>query len=759
VVDHVRTPEHGSGSLHEAETRFRVAFEEAGVGMAIVGLDGKLLRVNRELARLLATTEQALLAGRGMLDVSHPDDADARIDDFKRLAAGEIDRYKRDRRYRRGDGTTLWGATTISLVRDAEGTPLYAIGQLEDITARRDAEEAARRRAAQQGAVARLSQRAIVEQDFDALARATVATITEALGVSLAGLSAVEDDDTGLVFISGSATEDPNNVVAARIDTAHALHTLTRLGPVVVPDTSCETRFDASDLRARGIASGITVPVAGEGDALYGVLGMYANEPRAFGDDDLAFLHSVANVLTGALRRLTAERNVRHQALHDPLTQLPNRALLLDRLRLALARHRRRAEGWVAVLYLDLDDFKGVNDSLGHGAGDTLLRALAPRLSEALRPSDTLARIGGDEFAVLCEGLDEVTESVTIAERLLDVVSWPLDVAGVELRPSASIGLALVGQGTVIDAEDLVRDAGVAMYRAKRAGHGTYEIFDDHMRAETVERVALTHDLRHAIEDGGLRLVYQPMIGFDARRATSFEALVRWTHPERGEIGPGRFIPLAEQHGLIEPLGRWVLNEALDQLRRWRDDGLPMGDMSMSVNVSRVQLSRPGLAEEIFAALAERDLPAEQLVVEVTESAVMDDPRIANATLDALSAAGVRIALDDFGVGQSSLACLRDLPLDVLKLDRGFITSLATSRHAAAIVRAVCEMASTLGFTVVAEGIETSMQADVVERLGCDVGQGFLYSHGVRPEEIPDVIAALDFRLTQPPSALPVLGY
>jgi diguanylate cyclase (GGDEF)-like protein/PAS domain S-box-containing protein len=759
-VDQVRKPGDGSGSLHEAETRFRIAFEEAGVGMAIVGLDGRLLRVNRELAHLLATTEQALLAGRGMLDVSHPGDADARIDDFQRLAAGEIDRYKRDRRYLRGDGTVLWGATTISLVRDAEGTPLYAIGQLEDITARRAAEQAARRRAAQQDAVARLSQRAITEQDFDALARATVATITDALGVSLAGLSALESGGGSLVFVSGATGDVGDDVVAARVDDEHASHTLTGLGPVVIDDIAAETRFDTTELAARGIASGVSVPVAGErADEPYGVLAMYAVQPRAFGEDDLAFLRSVANVLTGALRRLAAERSVRHQALHDPLTQLPNRALLLDRVRLALARHRRRAEGWVALLYLDLDDFKGVNDSLGHGAGDTLLRALAPRLSEALRPSDTLARLGGDEFAILCEGLDEVTESAAIAERLLDVVSRSVDVAGVELRPSASIGLALAGPGAVVDSEDLVRDAGVAMYRAKRAGHGTYEIFDDHMRAETVERVALTHDLRRAIEDGGLRLVYQPMVRFDEHRATSFEALVRWTHPERGEIGPGRFIPLAEQHGLIEPLGRWVLHEALDQLRRWRDAGLSMGDMSMSVNVSRVQLSRPGLAEEIFAALAERDLPAGQLVVDVTESAVMDDPDVANATLDALSAAGVRIALDDFGVGQSSLACLRDLPLDVLKLDRGFITSLASSRQAAAIVRAVSDMARTLGFTVVAEGIETLMQADVVERLGCDVGQGFLYSHGVRPEEVPDVIATLDLRLAQPPSALPVLGY
>ncbi|MCW2985413.1 MAG: domain S-box/diguanylate cyclase protein [Conexibacter sp.] len=746
-MDQVRTPAQGAGTLHEAEARFRVAFEEAGVGMAIIGLDGHFLRVNRELARVLGTTEEALLAGGGMLDVSHRDDAAARADDFGRLAAGALDRYKRDRRYLRADGTTLWGATTISLVRDDRGAPLYAIGQLEDITARRAAEERAERRAGQQAAVARLSQLAITEQDFPALAKATVRAITQSLDVTLAGLAAVDDaGGDALRFVSGSHSDDPGDGTAARLDERHARHTLDHRGPVVVRDARAEERFDVSGLVARGIISGVTVPVAGEGDAPFGVLGMYGTAPRAFDDDDLAFLQSVANVLTGALRRLAAERGLRHQALHDPLTQLPNRALLLDRLRLALARHRRE-QGWVAVLYLDLDDFKGVNDSLGHAAGDTLLRSLAPRLSEALRPSDTLARIGGDEFAILCEGLEDVTESAAIAERLLAVVAGAVDIAGVELRPSASMGIALAGPGAAIDGEDLVRDGGVAMYRAKRAGRGRYEIFDDHMRAETVERVALTHDLRGAIDDGALRLVYQPMVRFGQGRVSGFEALVRWTHPERGEIPPGRFIPLAEQHGLIEPLGRWVLREALDQLRRWRDAGLAMGDMQMSVNVSRVQLSRPGLADEIFEVLAERGIPAGQLVVEVTESAVMDDPDAANATLDALAAAGVRIALDDFGVGQSSLACLRDLPLNALKLDRGFITSLASSRQAAAIVRAVCDMARTLGFSVVAEGVETEAQSQVVEALGCDVGQGFLYARPTPPEDVPATVAALDFRL------------
>jgi len=736
-VDHVGTTGHDSGTLHEAEARFRIAFEEAGVGMAIVGLDGRLLRVNRELQRMLGRTEHELLHSSGMRAISHPDEADERAADLARLAAGEVDRYKRDRRYVGADGATMWGATTISLVRGDDGTPLYAIGQLEDITARKAAEERAERRAGQQSAVARLSQLALTEQDFTALTEATVVAITASLDVSFAGLVSVEQGG------------GPRLVSGIRLDDGHALHTLATASAVVVRDTATEERFDVAGLLERGIASGVTVPVAGEGEQPFGVLGMYATAPRAFDEDDLAFLQSVANVLTGALRRLAAEQGLRYQALHDPLTQLPNRALLMDRLRLAVAR-RRRAQTWVAVLYLDLDDFKGVNDSLGHAAGDELLRHLAPRLSDALRPSDTLARLGGDEFAILCEGLDEVTESAAIAERLLAVVAQPVEIAGVQLRPSASIGIALTGPDAANDGEDLLRDGGVAMYRARANGHGRYEIFDDRMRADTVERVALTRDLRRAIEDGDLRLVYQPMVRFGERRAGGFEALARWTHPTRGEIPPDRFISLAEQHGLIEPLGRWVLREAVDQLRRWRDAGLSMGDMGMSVNVSRVQLSRPGLAEEIFEVLAERDIPPGQLTVEVTESAVMDDPDIANATLDALVEAGVRIALDDFGVGQSSLACLRDLPLDALKLDRGFITSLTSSRQAAAIVRAVCDMARTLGFSVVAEGVETEAQSQVVEALGCDIGQGFLYARPVPPSEIPSVVAELDRRLGTP---------
>jgi diguanylate cyclase (GGDEF)-like protein/PAS domain S-box-containing protein len=743
-VDHVRTPEPGFGTLGEAEARFRIAFEEAGVSMAIVGLDGTFLRVNRALSELFGHSVEDLLAGG--LALIHHDAGGPTSDSWHRLVGGDINRYQLDRPYRHADGRMLWGATTLALVRDDDGTPLYAIGQLEDITARKAAEERADRRAGQQAALARLSQLALTEQDFGALARATARAITTSLEVSLAGLTAAGAGGAEPRHVTGAHADDARESDAARLDEQHVRFTLLHGGAVVVRDAATEQRFDVGGLRSRGLASGVTVPVAGEGDAPFGVLGMYATAARAFDDDDLAFLQSVANVLTGALRRQAAERGLRHQALHDPLTQLPNRALLLDRLRLALARRRRDQDRWVAVLYLDVDDFKGVNDSLGHAAGDELLRALAPRLSEALRPSDTLARLGGDEYAVLCEGLEEVAESVAIAERLLAVAAEAVVVSDVTLRPTASIGIALAGPGSAVEGEDLIRDAGVAMYRAKRAGRGRAELFDDAMRAETIERLALTNDLRRAIDDGELRLVYQPLVHLGRRRASGFEALVRWTHPERGEIPPARFIPLAEQYGLIEPLGRWVLREALGQLARWRDDGLA-ADMGMSVNVSRVQLSRPGLADDVLAVLEDCGLAPDRLVVEVTESAVMEDPDTATATLQALSAAGVRVALDDFGVGQSSLACLRDLPLDALKLDRQFITSLASSREAAAIVRAVCDMARTLGFGVVAEGVESEAQSQVVEALGCDFGQGFLYAKPTRPEDVRAVIAAVDARL------------
>jgi diguanylate cyclase (GGDEF)-like protein/PAS domain S-box-containing protein len=733
-----------SGEAHE---RFRSAFDDAGIGMAILGLEGRFLRVNRELCRLLGRSAEELLAGPGVSTLWI--DADAATDRaaFERIMRGEPGPSSRDLRYRGADDLVRWGSTTTSLVRDADGRPQYAIGQLIDITARREAEQRAERRAAQQTAVARLSQRALTERDLPALAKVIVTTITELVDGAVAGLTRLDPDDGKLrpmVSAHGSLSSEQ-----ARLDDEHVAHTCFARTPVVVPDTAAEDRFDTTHMLARGVASAVTVPVAGEGDRLFGVVGMANVRAGAFDDEDVAFLQAVANVLTGAVRRMAAESDLRHRSLHDSLTQLPNRALLLDRLRLSLARARRERL-WVALIYLDIDDFKHVNESLGHNTGDALLRALGGRMAEALRPSDTLARFSGDEFAIVCDGLSGAEEAAAIAQRVLAGLGRPLRLTGVDLDPRASAGIALAGPGSAPTAEDLVRDADTAMYRAKADGRGGFELFDDHMRADTIERMALIQELRRAITRSELRLVYQPIISLHERRVIGFEALARWTHAVRGEIFPDRFIPLAEAHGLIAPLGSWVLGEALDQVRRWRDAALAVGDLRMSVNVSRVQLGNPGLSAEVLRALSERDIESAGLTVEVTESAVMEDPDTAHATLGELHAHGVQIALDDFGVGQSSLACLRDLPLDGLKLDRAFITSLATSREAAAIVRAVTDMAHTLQFGVVAEGIETEAQAQVVEELGCDMGQGFLFARPVTPEQAPAEVERLNAALAVP---------
>jgi diguanylate cyclase (GGDEF)-like protein/PAS domain S-box-containing protein len=751
VVTAGPTSSRRAGAGQQAEERFRGAFEEAGIGMAVMGLDGRFLHVNRELGRMLGRTERELLEGDGIPTICHPADLDGRLDDFGELVSGRVHRYRRDRRYRHADGHTVWGTTTLTLVRDDAGRPLHVVGGLEDITARRAAEQRSERRVAQQAAVVRLSRLALTEQDFAVLAQATAVAIRETLEVGLAVLARLAPDggvDAPLQLLSAAGGRlDVEADTEANVDPGHARLALAGGAPVIVADAGTETRFDVGELMARGLASGICVPVAGDRDGTwFGVLALYATSPRAFDDDDVAFLESIANVLTGVTQRLAVESDLRHQALHDPLTGLPNRALLLDRLRHGLARGRR-GDRWLALLHLDLDDFKHINDSLGHGAGDDLLRDLAPRLAQALRPGDTLARVGGDEFAIVCESLLDPTESASVAERVLEVVGHPVTLGAGEFKPGASIGIALAGPGTAVGAEELVRDADVAMYRAKAAARGGYELFDEQMRHDTVEHVELTNDLRRAIERGELTLAFQPVVSYNERRVTGMEVLARWTHPERGEISPSQFIPLAEQHGLIAPLGSWVLRAALDQLAAWRDAGESLADRSLAINVSRNQLGRPELVDEIVQAVSVRGIPPGQLVIEVTESAVMDDPEVAGATLAALHDRGIHLALDDFGVGQSSLACLLDLPLDAVKLDRGFLTSLATSPKAAAIVRAVADMARTLRFPVVAEGVETEAQATLVEALGCDMGQGYLYARPVCAAEMPATVARLDAQL------------
>jgi Amt family ammonium transporter len=433
--------------------------------------------------------------------------------------------------------------------------------------------------------------------------------------------------------------------------------------------------------------------------------------------------------------RKSAELELAHRALHDGLTGLPNRTLFLDRLAQALRRSRRRERG-VAVVFMDLDRFKVVNDSLGHKAGDRLLVDVAMRLSSALRPSDTLARFGGDELTLLCEDIGDVEHARAIAQRLLETFGEPFLVQDGEAFLQASVGIALSRDGFEAP-EDLIRDADAAMYRAKARGQGV-ELFDEAMRQDVRDRLALEAALRRGIGRGELRLHCQPLVSLADAHIEGFEALVRWEHPERGLVPPGSFIPLAEETGLIVPIGAWVLNEACATLRRIIDE-TGMASLQVSVNVSPRQLQQPDFVAQVRCALEDNGLEPSCLVVEITESAIMEAG--AAAILRALKDIGVRLAMDDFGTGYSSLAHLRRFPLDVIKVDRSFVAALGDGQGSS-IAGAIVSLAHALGLRTVAEGIEDDEQRRAVLALGCDVGQGFHFARPMPADDLTRLLAA-----------------
>jgi diguanylate cyclase (GGDEF)-like protein/PAS domain S-box-containing protein len=437
-------------------------------------------------------------------------------------------------------------------------------------------------------------------------------------------------------------------------------------------------------------------------------------------------------VVQDITERRALEEQLQHQAFHDRLTGLPNRALLLDRLGQALARAGREEHATCAVLLLDLDRFKTVNDSLGHAVGDRLLVSATARLRAALRDGDTLARLGGDEFVVLLDEVTDLPEALRVADRLHAALVAPLLVEGRELFATASIGVALRSSPDDTP-EDLLRFADVALYRAKEAGRACTEAFYPGMSASTLERLELEHDLRLALERGELVAYFQPKVDLATGMVSGLEALVRWLHPGRGLVPPGDFIPLAEETGLIAPIGRWVLAEACRQLVAWRACFPGRVAPFVSVNLSARQFRNPDLVAEVAAVLAETGLPPTMLTLEVTETVAMARPEEGIATLEALKALGVRLALDDFGTGYSSLAYLQQLPVDGLKIDRAFFRSGERNR---VIVRAVTDLARGLGLEVTAEGLETPEQVAWACDVGCDWGQGFYFSRPVPAEEI-----------------------
>jgi len=455
--------------------------------------------------------------------------------------------------------------------------------------------------------------------------------------------------------------------------------------------------------------------------------------------DERGEAYRMAGSLTDITRRKEAEERLLHDALHDGLTGLANRTLFADRLHQALARSRRRNDYSFAVLYVDVDQFKVVNDSLGHQAGDEVLVALARRLEACLRPGDTVARLGGDEFAVLVEDMEDASQALRIADRIHAKLGPSLKVRGHEVFATASVGIAR-GEIRYEEAQDLLRDADIAMYRAKRRGRGSSEIFDTSMHALATTRLKMETELRRALERRELRLHYQPLVSLETRRIAGMEALVRWQHPERGLLLPEEFIPLAEEIGAIVPLGRWVLRSACAEARQWQEQANGGPPVAVSVNVSARQFSQSDVPALACEALDESGLPPPSLRLELTESAIMDDPAGAAAKLCQLKQLGVNLDVDDFGTGYSSLSYLRRFPIDALKIDRAFVSRMDADVEDREIVRTIVTLAANLGVAAVAEGVETRAQAAQLRSFHCPYAQGFLFSRPVAADQAADLL-------------------
>ena len=683
---------------------------------------------NSQYAKFFGFSKAGIL-GKHMSEVIGKDNFEAIVPYLHRVMDGQAVSYEAERES--SEGVKRQMQISFAPDIDALGFVKGSYALVIDITASKTSENAVRTHALQQEAIAVYGQFALESRDIDALVSNAAAMVTSGLDIDHSGVLRIVHGRQDLMLVAGVGW-NANSVgsVTVNADPGSSIRAALSSGnPVVVPSIhEAGHSILSSFVQSHSLLSGLEVAIP-TSDGPFGILGAYRRDARRFSREDCNFLKAIATALGTAIGRHRVEERLSHVAQFDSITGLPNRTLFHDRLLQAMARARRRKSA-LALIFLDLDGFKEINDTLGHKAGDRLLRAVGARLKHSLREGDTVARLGGDEFTVILEDLHDRDEASAVAHKVLGALAKPLTLEKQEFAVTASAGLTVYPHDSR-NVETLLKNADTAMYYAKDKGKNNLQSYTPLMTTLKRERVTLENQLRRALESNELFLEYQPQVDLKSGRIVGVEALARWRHPELGVVPPGRFIPLAEKSGLIVPIGRWALAIACAQGVAWQASTAPL---RIGVNVSARQF-RGDLFQTVTAVLASSGLDAQWLELELTESLLMEDPETARATLLKLKGLGVKLAIDDFGSGYSSLSYLRHFPIDRLKIDQTFIRDLTTSPDDAAIARAIIALGHNMNLRVVAEGVETVEQLAFLRDNGCDVMQGFLYSEPVSADD------------------------